>query len=109
MKKADMITVIARQTAAAWANLMQYELDLHIRNFNPGEIDYTEFSKYCESDAEDMSYVGIWDGIMRLCESLGIDYKNMGGGEDKFITIYENRAFQANKELMSRMKGTEEE
>lgn len=103
MKKVDMITVIARQTSSAWADIMKYERDLHIRSFKPDEIDYTKFSKYCESDPGHMARTGIWYGLMRLCESLNIDYENMEK-TDKVIRNHNEIASQANKELISRMK-----
>ena len=103
MKKADMITVIARQTASAWADIMEYERDLHIRCFETGKIDYAEFSKYCENDQGHISLTGVWYGLMRLCESLNIDYENMEK-TDEVIRNHNKIALQANDELISRMK-----
>ena len=107
MKKADMIAVIARQTASAWADVMEYELDLHIRNFKSDEISYTGFSKYCESEQGHIARTAIWYGLDNLCESLNIDYANMEK-TDKVIKKHNNRAFQANDKLISRMKPHEQ-
>ena len=107
MKKANMITVIARQTASAWADIMEYELDLHICCFKPNEIDYTEFSKYCEIKPGHISRTAIWYGLDNLCKSLNIDYANMEK-TDKVIKKHNNRAVQANDKLISRMKQHEQ-
>ena len=106
MTKAHMITTIARQTASSWLDLKIYGRDLHMRKFKPDEISGIEFSAYCDNDMGYMMRASSWYTLMKLCESLNIDYDNIKK-KDKHVIDCHYRAFQAFIDLSSRLKQEE--